>query len=107
MAFAGQCRGLEGRTKRGSFSLGLSALSCPPLAVLCPSDLSAPLSGWGATASGMEEKWDLVPGAEGRSLGWAWLDGGVMPGEEVAVQWSPSVKRALSCVGMGPPEVGH
>lgn len=35
---------------------------------------------------------------------WAGLDGGVMPG---AVQWSPSVQRALSCVWMGPPEVGH
>lgn len=38
---------------------------------------------------------------------WAGLDGGVMPGEEVAAQWSPSVQRALGGVWMGPPEVGH
>ena len=93
---------MGGRETLGA--LALSVLSCLPQADLCSSGLSVPPSGPSEALPplGWRRNGILFPGAENRAR----LIGGAEPGE-VAVQWGPSVTRAVSFGWAGFPEVGH
>lgn len=107
----GICRAVQkpGREKEGmcgSFSLGLSALFCPPLAALCPPGLPASSSGWSSIASKVEKKLDSGSCGGRKEPGL-----GLMKGLSQGRRWQYSggrlVEKALSFVWAGPPEVGH
>lgn len=52
--------------------------------------------------------WFLGGRREEPGLGWTGgKGGGVEPGDEVAEKWGPLVRRALSYMGVGPPEISR